>query len=153
MVKRFLKDTMRFETPRECLEFQLNGTRACMYKFDKYGVCSTYILGDADTITVPSNEMLKIALEHFEKYGEVEFDAFLDNDRSDIVTIGCWDENATYSKTVINRQIAMLEEDKEIYKEMVNEGEMTELEAEDLLKKIDNDLKLLNEMKEKKDSE
>jgi hypothetical protein len=130
MVKRFLKDTMRFETPRECLEFQLNGTRACMYKFDKYGVCSTYILGDADTITVPSNEMLKIALEHFEKYGEVEFDAFLDNDRSDIVTIGCWDENATYSKTVVNRQIAMLEEERESYKKMTENGELTKEDEE-----------------------
>jgi hypothetical protein len=130
MVKRFLKDTMRFETPRECLEFQLNGTRACMYEFDKYGVCGTYILGDANAITVPSNEMLKIALEHFEKYGEVEFDAFLDNDRSDIVTIGCWDENATYSKTVVNRQIAMLEEERESYKKMTENGELTKEDEE-----------------------
>ena len=115
MYKGFLEDTTRYKTPRECLELQLTNVDTCMYEFDKYGVCNTNILGDADAITVPSKEMIEIALKHFEKYGEVQFDGFL-NDSRDIVTIGCWDENATHSKTVVNRQIAMLEEERENYK-------------------------------------
>ena len=100
-----------------------------MYEFDKYGVCNTNILGDADAITVPSKEMIEIALKHFEKYGEVQFDGFL-NDSRDIVTIGCWDENATHSKTVVNRQIAMLEEERENYKKMTENGELTKEDEE-----------------------
>ena len=129
MYKGFLEDTTRYKTPRECLERQLTNVDTCMYEFDKYGVCNTNILGDADAITVPSKEMIEIALKHFEKYGEVQFDGFL-NDSRDIVTIGCWDENATHSKTVVNRQIAMLEEERENYKKITENGELTKEDEE-----------------------
>jgi hypothetical protein len=124
-----------------------------MYEFDKYGVCNTYILGDADAITVPSKEMIEIALEHFEKYGEVEFDGFLNNDNCDIVTIGCWDENATYSKRVLVRQRAMLEEDKKSVKNLKEEGKITELEAEEWLEDLKKEEEMLNRFEQKKDSE
>ena len=98
MFKRFWKDTKRFETPRECIESQLKGLVLCLYDFDEDGACWQHVADCANTKEASPNEMLEIALEHFEKFGEVHFEGY-DVD-GNYHYMGCWDENATCSKIV-----------------------------------------------------
>ena len=124
MYKRFFRDTMRFETPKECLEFQLKDASLCLYEFEEDGECGIGIWSDAAAKTATPKEMLKIALEHFEEFGEVQFEAYTNTNNGEIFSIGCLDENATCSKILLEKSKKIMEEEK-----------------------------LLNEMKEKKDSE
>lgn len=100
MVKRFFKDTMRFETPKECLGFQLDNASLCLYEFEDNGVCGVGIWSDAAAKTAKPKEMLEIAIEHFNKFGEVQFEAYKNGNSGEIFRIGCYDENATCNKYV-----------------------------------------------------
>ena len=110
MYKRFLKDTMRFETPRECLECQLKNASLCLYEFEDDGECGVGIWSDAAAKTAKPKEMLEIALEHFEKYREVRFEAYKNDDSGEIFGIGCWDENATCSKILLEKSKKIFEQ-------------------------------------------
>ena len=96
MVKRFFKDEKRFETARECLESQLKYIELCLYDFEDDGECYEGLLDGIHTKEASPKDMLEIAVERFEKFGEVYFEGF-DNEGT-LRAISCWDENATYSK-------------------------------------------------------
>ena len=98
MVKRFWTDTKRFETARECIESQLNGITLCLYDFEDDGECWRGLADGVDTKEASPKEMLEIAVERFEKFGEVYFEGF--DEEGILCSIGCWDENATCSKIV-----------------------------------------------------
>lgn len=98
MFKRHWKDTKRFETPRECFESQIKWASLCLYDFEEDGECWRGLMDGIDTKEASPEEMLEIALEHFEKFGEVYFEAF--DKEGEYYTIGCWDENATCSRIV-----------------------------------------------------
>lgn len=76
MVKPSWYSTERYYTPRECIEAQIKkyGIESCYYHFLKDGSCCSQLL-DAQGIGIATpQEMIDIAVEHFEKYGEVLFE-------------------------------------------------------------------------------
>lgn len=92
MVKSSLFSTELYNTPRECIEAQLKKYKIvrCYYFFHK-GASFTSIYGTPDAIRATPEEMLELAVEHFNKYGDVEFEGV--NEDSAIYVIGCWDES------------------------------------------------------------
>ena len=93
MVKPSWYSKERYYTPRECIEAQIKryGIDACLYHFLENGSCCHQLL-DAQCIgNATSEEMVDIAVEHFNKYGEVYFEGFSRD--GEIVGVGCWDEN------------------------------------------------------------
>ena len=98
MVKPSWYSTERYYTPRECIEAQMEkyGIYYCLYDFMENGSCNMQLL-DAQCIgEVTPQEMIEIAVEHFNKYGEVRFEGF--GRDGYIQGLGCWDENAFESK-------------------------------------------------------
>ena len=92
MVKSSLFSTELYNTPRECIEAQLKKYKItrCYYFFHK-GASFTSIYGTPDAIRATPEEMLKLAVEHFNKYGDVEFDGVSEDNAH--FALGCWDES------------------------------------------------------------
>lgn len=117
MVKPNLRTRVRFNTPRECIEFQLkrNEIETCYYKFE--GPISYYAPFESpDAKKVTPEEMLEIAVEQFDKYGEVLFDGV--NKNRTVFTIGCWDEYA-FEHKYPEQEVATIKEvnkEKRLYK-------------------------------------
>lgn len=98
MVKPSWYSTERYYTARECIEAQIKkyGIRKCLYDFMKDGSCNRQLL-DAQCIgEATAEEMVDIAVEHFNKYGEVCFEGF--GTEGYVQGLGCWDENAFESR-------------------------------------------------------
>ena len=101
MVKPNWHSTERYYTPRECIEAQFKkyGIHSCMYHFLEDGSCCEQLL-DAQCIgEATAEEMIDIAVDHFNKYGEVVFEGF--GDEGYVQALGCWDENAFESQFLI----------------------------------------------------
>ena len=97
MVKPYLNTRERFNTPRECIEAQLKRSEieTCYYDFE--GPISYYGPFESPSAKIVTpEEMLEIAVEQFNKYGEVLFDGV--NKNRTVFTIGCWDEYAFEQK-------------------------------------------------------
>ena len=104
MVKPNWHSTERYYTPRECIETQIKkyGIHSCMYHFLEDGSCCEQLL-DAQCIgEATAEEMIDIAVDHFNKYCEVVFEGF--GDEGYVQGLGCWDENAFESQYLIKKQ-------------------------------------------------
>ena len=80
----------RFNTPRECLEAQFKKYKIveCCYVF--HGEASfTDVCDSSDVTRVSPEEMLELAVEQFNKYGDVQFDGVGENNAH--YALGCWD--------------------------------------------------------------
>ena len=103
MVKPSWHSEERYYTPRECIEAQIRkyGIYKCMYNFLEDGSCCSQLL-DAQCIgEATAEEMIDIAVDHFNKYGEVSFEGF--GDEGYVQGLGCWDENAFESTILYER--------------------------------------------------
>ena len=96
MVKPYWHSEERYETARECIEAQLKKyvVTNCYYRFGKNGASYTQVWDSARASTATPEEMIDIAVEHFNKYGEIRFEGIATKGEYPIVVIGCWDENA-----------------------------------------------------------
>ena len=100
MVKPTWHSEERYNTPRECIEAQIKkyGIRKCMYHFLSDGSCCSQLLDAVNIGEATAEEMIEIAVDHFNKYGEVSFEGF--GDEGYITGLGCWDENAFGTKYI-----------------------------------------------------
>ena len=113
MVKPYLNTRERFNTPRECIEAQLKRSEieTCYYDFE--GPISYYGPFESPSAKIVTpEEMLEIAVEQFNKYGEVLFDGV--NKNRTVFTIGCWDEYA-FEQKYPEQKVATV---NEVYKNM-----------------------------------
>jgi len=102
MVKRSLKDTERFENARECIANQIKEEEIdlCAYSFLENGTCCVQVFESASSSSAKPNEMIDIAVEHFNKFGEVTFEG---HGKHGIVRISCFEGDAT--KTLSDRLV------------------------------------------------
>ena len=108
MVKPYLRTRERFNTPRECIEAQLKRSEieTCYYDFE--GPISYYGPFESPSAKIVTpEEMLEIAVEQFNKYGEVLFDGV--NKNRTVFTIGCWDEYA-FEQKYPEQEVATIKE-------------------------------------------
>lgn len=103
MVKPGWYSDERYSNAKECIEAQFKkyGIISCLYDFMEDGSCCTQLLDAQNVNEATAEEMIDIAVEHFNKYGEVIFEGFgTETDKYDgyVATIGCYDENAFKSK-------------------------------------------------------
>ena len=96
MVKPSWYSEERYETAQECIkaQFEKYGITSCFYRFGKNGASYTQVWDSAKATEVTPEEMLDIAVEHFNKYGEIEFEGLAEKAQNPIAVIGCWDEKA-----------------------------------------------------------
>ena len=97
MVKPFFNSSERYETARECIEAQFKeyGIFLCVYVFDDDGVCYSEIWDSMEAKEATAEEMLEIAVERVDKFGEVVFEGFgTEKYPGPVAYIGCFDENA-----------------------------------------------------------
>ena len=76
MFKRSFKSEMRFETIRECLEYQIKEQEieTCIYYFDVEGNCGCYMFESTRAHDVEPSDMLRIAEKFFNEFGWVHFE-------------------------------------------------------------------------------
>ena len=100
MVKPSWHSTERYESARECIEAQIKkyGIYECYYDFRDNGGCCSQVIDAWDSTRANPTEMIDIAVERFNKFGEVVFEGLGTNTDGRGASIQCWDENATGSK-------------------------------------------------------
>ncbi len=93
MYKPYYRSTERYNTVRECIEAQFKeyNIRSCMYSFLPNGIGCFQLLDSQSAVDATPEEMLDIAVKHFEEYGQVEFEGI---GNGDIYQICCYDEHA-----------------------------------------------------------
>lgn len=92
MVKSSPFSTELYNTPRECIEAQFKKYKIveCCYVFyEKYSFSD--VCDSSDVTRVTPEEMLELAVEFFNKYGDVEFDGVSEDNAH--FALGCWDES------------------------------------------------------------
>ncbi len=104
MYKPYYRSTERYNTVRECIEAQFKeyNIRSCMYYFLPNGIGCNQLLDSQRAVDATPEEMLDIAVKHFEEYGEVEFEGI---GNGDIYQIGCFDEH-TFGSPIEMKEMA-----------------------------------------------
>ena len=93
MVKSSPFSTELYNTPKECIEAQFKKLKIveCYYVF--HGSHSfTDVFDSSDGESVSPEKMLDLAVEQFNKYGNVQFDGL--GEDNTYYSLGCWDESA-----------------------------------------------------------
>ena len=78
MFKRSFKSKKRFETVRECLEYQIKEQKLarCCYDFNEEGNCAYYLHESTRGHIVEPSDMLRIAEKFFNEFGWVHFEGW-----------------------------------------------------------------------------